>query len=123
MRPVSSSAPFITSRTLRTTVETMSDTFRDVTRELKAQKKEERWKRYEDWKKSCCCPECPSYNDCASRGRELLYCVLGMSNVCIREDRHCICPKCALYPELGLSGKDFCMKGSEAAVRYERSLE
>lgn len=117
------SAPFITSHTLPTIVEIMTDTFEGLVRELKAQRKEERWKRYEAWKKSCCCPDCPSYNECASGGRELLYCVLGMSIQCVREDRHCICRQCSLYPTLGLSGKDFCMKGSEAAIRYERSLE
>ncbi|MCU0632049.1 MAG: DUF2769 domain-containing protein [Methanolinea sp.] len=99
------------------------DTFTEVMRELKTRRKEERWKTYDTWKRSCCCPECPSYDECASRGRELLYCVLGMSNECIRDDKHCICPKCALYPVLGLSGKDFCMKGSEAAIRFERSVE
>jgi len=123
MRPVSSSAPFITSRSLNTTVETMTDTFEGAIRGLKAHRKEERWKTYEDWKKSCCCPDCPSYNECASTGRELLYCILGMSMECIREDRHCICKGCPLYSTLGLSGKDFCMKGSEAAIRYERSVE
>lgn len=115
--------PFITSRIHHTSVENNTGTFTEVLRELKAQRKEERWKTYNTWKRSCCCPDCPSYNECASRGQELLYCILGMSNSCIRDDRHCTCRECPLYTLLGLTGKDFCMKGSEAAMRFERTVE
>lgn len=99
------------------------DAFTRVLLGLRARRKEERWEIYDRWKGSCACPQCPSYNDCAREKGELLFCILGMSNACIREDRHCTCPSCPLYGELGLSGKDFCMKGSESAIRFERALE
>jgi len=86
--------PFITSRIHHTSVENNTGTFTEVLRELKAHRKEERWKTYNTWTRSCCCPDCPSYNECASRGQELLYCILGMSNSCIRDDRHCTCREC-----------------------------
>jgi len=98
------------------------DAFCRTLSDLVPRRKEERWTVYDRWKASCTCPDCPSYNACARENSELLYCILGMSNSCIREDRHCTCPSCPLYGELGLSGKDFCMKGSEAAIRFERAL-
>lgn len=119
----SSSAAFITCPANPKSVEQNDDTFAAMIRELKTQRKEERWKTYDTWKRSCCCPDCPSYNECAGGGQELLYCVLGMSIRCIREDKHCTCRECPLYSLLGLTGKDFCMKGSEAAIRYERTVE
>ncbi|OPX69643.1 MAG: hypothetical protein A4E38_01612 [Methanoregulaceae archaeon PtaB.Bin108] len=100
-----------------------TDPFEAFIRDLKGHRKEERWKLYDTFKRSCCCPDCPSYNECAKGDQELLYCVLGMSIRCIREDRHCTCPECPLYSLLGLTGKDFCMKGSEAAIRFERTIE
>ncbi|MCQ8894798.1 MAG: DUF2769 domain-containing protein [Methanolinea sp.] len=100
-----------------------NDSFTRLILDLKSRKKEERWKIYDRWKASCACSQCPSYNECARETDELLYCILGMSNSCIREDRHCTCPSCSLYREFGLSGKDFCMKGSEAAIRFERTVE
>ena len=68
---------------------------------------------------ACSCPACPSFNRCAGENKELIYCITGKSQLCISEDRGCTCRNCLVMQELRLKYHDFCMKGSEAAQRYE----
>jgi hypothetical protein len=70
----------------------------------------------------CICPACPSYNRCAQENHELLYCIAGKSMLCISEDAGCTCRKCPVTEELGLIYHDFCLKGAEAAQRYEQEV-
>jgi hypothetical protein len=69
---------------------------------------------------ACFCPACPSYNRCAREHHELLYCITGKSMLCISEDSGCTCRNCPVMTELGLIHHDFCLKGGEAAQRYEQ---
>jgi hypothetical protein len=71
---------------------------------------------------SCTCTKCPSYNRCADESEELVYCITGKSPICISEDHGCTCRKCPVSSELNLKYHDFCLKGSEAAQRYEHEL-
>jgi hypothetical protein len=71
---------------------------------------------------ACRCPACPSYNRCALEHHELLYCITGKSMLCISEDSGCTCRNCPVMTELGLMHHDFCMKGGEAAQRYEHEV-
>ena len=98
------------------------ETFENRMRELLPVRKEERWKRYEKEKGDCVCPSCPTFTACAEKSGETLFCLLGMSFHCIREDRGCICPGCPLYIEYGMTRKDYCMKGSEKELRWEKEL-
>ncbi|MDD1692039.1 MAG: DUF2769 domain-containing protein [Methanoregula sp.] len=70
----------------------------------------------------CICPACLSYNRCAQENHELLYCIAGKSMLCISEDAGCTCRKCPVTLELGLTYHDFCLKGAEAAQRYEHEV-
>ena len=76
----------------------------------------------EDLAPECRCPECPTYNDCTEGAGERLYCLVGRSFGCVTENLGCICQDCPVNRELGLEHRDFCLKGPEAARRYERSL-
>jgi len=78
-------------------------------------------KRIDELKAGCICPDCPTYNECAKAGKELLYCVYGISFSCVTEDLGCICPGCPLIEELGLVNLTFCLLGSEAAQRYRQN--
>jgi hypothetical protein len=98
------------------------ETFENKIKELLPLKKEERWKRYDAEKEACACPSCPTYNSCAEKSGESLFCLLGMSFHCIRDDRGCICPGCPVYIEYGMTKKDYCMKGSEKEQRWEKGL-
>jgi len=98
------------------------DTFEQRTRALLPLKKEERWKQYDSIKEACLCSSCPSFTGSAEKNGETLYCLLGMSFGCIRDDRGCICPGCPIYIEHGMMKKDFCMKGSEKDLRWEMEI-
>ena len=71
----------------------------------------------EENKKKCVCAKCPSYNECAARKRELLYCLVGKSGECHLGDLGCICPECPVTVELDLSNIYFCRRGSEKEMR------
>jgi len=71
---------------------------------------------------ACRCPACHSYNRCAREHHELLYCITGKSMLCISEDAGCICRDCPVMTALGLRHQYFCMKGGEAAQRYEQEV-
>jgi hypothetical protein len=68
---------------------------------------------------ACSCPSCHSYNRCAREHNELLYCITGKSMLCISEDVGCVCRNCPVMRDLGLMHQYFCMRGGEAAQRYE----
>ncbi len=55
-----------------------------------------------DLKSKCPCPGCPTYNTCASKAEEKLFCVLGKSFMCISEDKGFACPQCPIGKEVGL---------------------
>jgi len=83
-------------------------------------KKEERWKVYDRAGGACIYSSCPSSTRCAQGNSEVLFCIVGMSFRWFRDDAGCTCPKCPVYSELGLSKKDYCMKGSEKDQRWEK---
>ncbi|WP_440951433.1 DUF2769 domain-containing protein [Methanosphaerula subterraneus] len=78
-------------------------------------------KKIPELKSQCICPDCPTYNDCARNGTELLYCIEGRSSTCITENLGCICPVCPLTSELGLLNLTFCLLGSEQEQRSLKS--
>jgi hypothetical protein len=75
-----------------------------------------------DLKTKCPCGGCPTYNSCASKAKENLFCVVGKSFMCISDDKGCICPTCPLGKSVGLKYQKFCLKGSEMAQRYENTI-
>lgn len=79
-------------------------------------------KAMEENNRLCTCPSCPTYNNCAKKGKELMFCATGKSFMCISEDKGCICPTCPITGTLGLKYKSYCTKGSEKAQRYEHTI-
>lgn len=71
----------------------------------------------EENKKKCVCAKCPSYNDCAARKRELVYCLVGKSRECQLDELGCICPDCPVTFELDLKNTYHCTRGSEKEMR------
>lgn len=70
----------------------------------------------------CICPSCPTYNLCAKKAQELLFCLKGKSFLCISDEKGCTCPACPVTTEFGYRHRFFCTKGSETAQRYEHGL-
>jgi hypothetical protein len=61
----------------------------------------------------CSCGSCPSYNDCAKKAREGLYCAqdVGKSH-CINKMNGCICGSCPVHKEYKLKAGYYCIEGS-----------
>ena len=93
------------------------DKFEQAMEQMSQMTQEDRMKMVESKKKLCVCGGCPTYNDCARKKKELLFCALGKSQVCITEERGCICPSCPLTEQMGLKNQFFCTRGSEKDQR------
>jgi len=98
------------------------DTFEKTMESISKKSKKEQADLIADFKSKCLCPTCPTYNNCASKAGEKLFCVTGKSFMCISEDKGCFCPQCPIGKEVGLKHQKFCLKGSEMAQRYENTL-
>jgi hypothetical protein len=73
-------------------------------------------------RRKCLCPKCPTYNGCAGKSGELVFCATGRSFVCILVDNDCKCPECPVTPEYGMKNQKFCLRGSEPAQRYVNAV-
>ncbi|MGD8505818.1 MAG: DUF2769 domain-containing protein [Candidatus Bathyarchaeota archaeon] len=93
------------------------DRFEQAMQQMKQMTEEDRMKIIESKKKLCICSGCPTYNKCASENKELLYCALGKSPLCITEENNCICPTCPLTEQMGLNHQYFCTRGPEREQR------
>jgi hypothetical protein len=65
---------------------------------------------YGDLRQKCICARCPTYNDCARKGEELLYCLDGKT-ACKLERYGCICGTCPVEKLEGFTGVYFCVAG------------
>ena len=73
-----------------------------------------------EYRKKCVCTSCASYNECAARKKELLFCLLGNSSDCNLEEFGCICLNCPVSAELDLKNTYYCIRGSEKQMRQPR---
>lgn len=89
---------------------------------MKDMSPKEQGEMIEKLKGSCACPGCPSYNSCAKNAKELLFCAIGKSFMCISENKGCNCPSCPVTGQLGLKYSSFCTRSSEKALRYENAI-
>ena len=93
------------------------DKFDQYTEQMKGFGPEEVRKLIEDYKKRCICATCPTYNECTTRKRELLFCLVGRSRQCQQDELGCVCPDCPLTPDLDLKNTYYCTQGSEKEMR------
>ncbi len=98
------------------------DTFEKTMKGVAGMAEKERNEAIAGLKSKCPCPGCPSYNDCAKKAGEKLFCILGNSFMCISFEKGCNCPQCPLGKEVGLKYTYFCTRGSEMAQRYANTL-
>ncbi len=71
----------------------------------------------DDKRKKCTCASCPSYNECTSAKKELIFCLVGKSKDCMIDEVGCICPDCPVTAELELLNTYYCTQGSENEFR------
>jgi hypothetical protein len=65
----------------------------------------------------CVCRTCRSYNSCAEKNKEVLFCLDGESPTCIKEAKGCYCHRCPFHFKAGLMNGFFCLRGSEEEQR------
>ncbi len=66
-----------------------------------------------DLKAKCMCARCPTYDDCARKKGELLFCIGGKS-ACKLEKYGCVCGMCPIEKIKGFTGVYFCITGKAA---------
>jgi len=66
--------------------------------------------KIQDLRGKCVCTRCPTYNACAAKKNELLFCISGKS-ACKPEKFGCVCGMCPVEKELGFGGMYFCTEG------------
>ncbi|MDD1775218.1 MAG: DUF2769 domain-containing protein [Methanobacterium sp.] len=91
------------------------DDIQEFCRSLEDLTPEERDEELERFKSQCICPICPTYNDCAKKEGELLFCIIGKSDECIKDRNDCMCPPCPFARRLdfGAVHNTYCIRGSE----------
>jgi hypothetical protein len=93
------------------------DSFEKMLSDLNAKQGEEKEKEIARLKGDCICADCPTYNKCAGDRQELLYCFLGKSPQCIKDELGCVCPDCPVAAEADLVNLYYCTVGSEKEMR------
>ena len=95
------------------------DKFEEKLNELEQMSDEEKNQTLEELKGECICNICPTYNSCAENADELLFCVTGKSESCIKDDMGCICPSCPIALEYGIGVvyNLYCIRDSELKQR------
>ncbi len=96
--------------------------FEDTMKAFHQKSQKEKTEMIADLKSKCPCPGCPTYNDCAKKAGENLFCLLGNSFMCISFEKGCNCPQCALHAQFGLKYTNYCTRGSEMAQRYANTV-
>jgi len=73
----------------------------------------------EQYKGSCICETCPTYNECAAKANEKLFCITGKSKDCITKIKGCECSNCpfAYSLDIGAIHNTYCARGSEIEQR------
>jgi hypothetical protein len=95
------------------------DKFEQLIDDVSKMSTKDQAKVIEEYKGSCVCPTCPTWNKCADDANEKLFCVTGKSIDCISEIKGCMCPTCPLAQSLGVGTErnTFCIRGSEMEQR------
>ena len=95
------------------------DKFEEKLNELEQMSDEDKNQTMEELKGECICSLCPTYNSCAENADELLFCITGKSESCIKDDMGCICPSCPIALEYGIGVvfNLYCINDSELKQR------
>lgn len=95
------------------------DKFEQLIQELNEMSEIDMKRDIEKYKNSCICPTCPTYNECAAKANEKLFCINGKSKDCITKIKGCECPNCPFANTYGIGviHNTFCIMGSEMEQR------
>ena len=93
--------------------------FEDLTAQLNKMSPADKDRFITELKKDCICHECPTYNTCTQKSKELLFCILGKSR-CPIDERICLCPQdCSVHQKYDMKLSFYCSRGNEIERRDE----
>jgi hypothetical protein len=98
------------------------DAFETFTNQMKQMSPADQAAWTEENGKLCICPGCPTHTTCAKNNKELLFCTMGKSFMCISAEKGCLCPTCPVHANTGMKHKSYCTRGAEKAQRYEHTI-
>jgi hypothetical protein len=95
------------------------DKFEQLIHDVNEMSEDDRNKAIEDYKGSCICPTCATYNQCAADSNQKLFCVTGKNKDCITKLKGCECPVCplAISLDVGKIHNSYCLNDSEMEQR------
>jgi len=92
------------------------DKFTGYMKAMSEMSAEEKQKDLAGKKTLCICGRCPTYDVCAKKKGELLFCLQGQS-ACTLTKKICLCPACPVTEKAGLEHQYFCIRGTEKIQR------
>ena len=94
------------------------DKFEELINELNEMLEGDRKEKIKELEVDCVCPICPTFNQCARKAHENIFCIRGKSN-CIETEKGCICPNCPFASKyrIGVFNNFYCMQGGELERR------
>lgn len=93
------------------------DKFPEMIQMMSKMTEKQRRKTIKENEALCICPVCPTYNECAQKESESLYCISGGSSTCVTKESGCICPACPITEKIHLTNQYFCTRGTEEEQR------
>ncbi len=71
----------------------------------------------------CSCGKCPSYNDCAKKKHEALFCAKQVGkSTCPFKMNGCVCGNCPVHKTFHLKSGYYCLNGSADQVDKREAL-
>jgi len=92
------------------------DRFEEMMKKMMAMTEADRSAMMKKNRVLCTCGSCPTYNACAKKENEAMFCATGRS-ACTLTKKACICPGCPITPMLGLKHGYYCLDGTEMEQR------
>jgi hypothetical protein len=95
------------------------DKFEQLIQDISKMSPGDQNKAIEEYKSSCVCSKCATFNKCAAGANEKLFCITGKSMGCITELKGCECPVCpwAQSLNIGVINNSYSLMGSEMEQR------
>lgn len=94
------------------------DKFEELINKLNELSENDRNEEIKKLEADCVCPVCPSYDECAKKKGENIFCLKGKSS-CISNQKGCMCPSCpfAAKYKIGVFHNFYCFRGDETEQR------
>jgi hypothetical protein len=90
------------------------DKFEDLINRLNEMSEDAKNEEIKKLEADCVCPVCPTYDECARKSGDNIFCIKGICS-CINQEKGCMCPTCpfAAKYKVGVFHNFYCIRGNE----------